>query len=117
MTGADRLPKQLRRALDRSAGECWFSPMSVWELGRLAARGRVKFGVPVRAWIEKSQEMYALREASVTNEVALAAGEIALPTQDPVDRFLAATAIVYGLTLMTVDDDLIGHDWLPTLSG
>jgi PIN domain nuclease of toxin-antitoxin system len=39
--------------------------------------------------------------------VALETRGISLPHQDPADRFLAATAAVYDLTLLTADDRLL----------
>jgi PIN domain nuclease of toxin-antitoxin system len=66
--------------------------------------------------LEDADRAYPLREAAFTKEVALVAHEIVLRTRDPVDHFLAATALVYDLTLMTVDNDLIGLEWLPTRS-
>lgn len=112
-----RLPRSLRRTIDRSSADCHLSPMSIWELGLLVSSGRLRIDQPLRRWLDEGRERYPTREAPVTDEVALTVNEIALPTRDPVDGFLAATALVYGLTLMTVDEDLIGLDWLPTLSG
>ncbi|MEE8585393.1 MAG: PIN domain-containing protein [Acidobacteriota bacterium] len=43
--------------------------------------------------------------------------EIDLPHQDPADRFLAATALIYQMTLLTVDTRLIDADWLQTMGG
>lgn len=40
-----------------------------------------------------------------------------LPHGDPADHFLAATALVYELTLVTLDRHLVSAAWLPTLSG
>jgi PIN domain nuclease of toxin-antitoxin system len=41
-------------------------------------------------------------------EVAIQSRLIDLPHQDPVDRFLAATAKVYDLMLVTADERLLG---------
>jgi len=48
----------------------------------------------------------AMMEAPLTNEVALEAGRLKLLHHDPADHFLAATARVFGLTLITADDRL-----------
>jgi len=40
-----------------------------------------------------------------------------LPHQDPVDRFLVASAIVYDLTLVTADRRLLRSRAVPTLAG
>jgi PIN domain nuclease of toxin-antitoxin system len=46
------------------------------------------------------------REATLTHEVAVAAEGLVLPHRDPADSFLAASAKVYGLTLVTADENL-----------
>jgi PIN domain nuclease of toxin-antitoxin system len=47
-----------------------------------------------------------VREAPLTFEVVYAMARIDLPHRDPADRFLAATAYAYGLTLVTADRNL-----------
>lgn len=111
-----RLSRTLRRQIDRSASDCWLSPLSTWELGLLVSRGRYKIDAPLREWVEEEHQRFSFREARVTHEVAIVAREIALRKRDPADLFIAASAVVYGLTLMTSDENLIGLDWLPTLS-
>jgi len=55
------------------------------------------------------------REAVINQEVAIQSRKINLPHQDPADRFLAATAIVYDLTLVTADRRLIDAKGFPVL--
>jgi hypothetical protein len=45
-----------------------------------------------------------VREAPLTHEVARWSRRIELPHEDPADRFLAASARVYDLTLVTADE-------------
>lgn len=111
-----RLPRGLRRAIDRSGSECWLSPVSVWELGLLVSRGRYELDLPLREWFEESRREFSFREAMLTTEIAVVSHEVDVPGRDPADRFLAATALVYELTLMTADDRLAGLDWLATRS-
>jgi len=46
----------------------------------------------------------------------LAAQQLLLPHPDPADRFLAATAQVLGLTLVTADERLLGLGEIKTLA-
>ena len=57
-----------------------------------------------------------LREAPLTHEIVLAAHQLLLPHPDPADRFLAATAQVLGLTLITADQRLLGLGEIATLA-
>ncbi|MGI8428399.1 MAG: type II toxin-antitoxin system VapC family toxin [Solirubrobacteraceae bacterium] len=116
LLASDRLPGGLREALEGSSCELWLSPISIWELALLHDHGRIElFGGP-RSWVQDALRRVPLRDAPLSREVALRSRELALPHRDPADRFLAATALVHGLTLMTVNDRLREADWLPTRS-
>lgn len=97
-------------------GDCWLSPVSVWELGKLAERGRVEIAGDYRDWVVEAGRAFPLREATLNNEIALTSLELELPTRDPADRFLAATALVFELELVTLDRELLEAEWLPTRS-
>ena len=49
----------------------------------------------------------ALHEAPLSREVAVRSRSVHLAHEDPADRFLAATADVYELTLVTADVRLL----------
>lgn len=57
-----------------------------------------------------------LEEAVLTREVALQSTELDLGYRDPVHHVLAATALVHGLRLVTLDEWLRDAGWLPTRS-
>ena len=48
--------------------------------------------------------------------MVVTAQELSFPYQDPADRFLAATADVLGLTLVTADHHLLGLGTIATLA-
>jgi hypothetical protein len=56
-----------------------------------------------------------LREAAFNFAVAADASRIELPQADLGDTFLAATALVFDLTLVTADSQLLACSWLKTL--
>jgi len=57
-----------------------------------------------------------LREASLSNEVALETSKIKMAHRDPVDRFLAATARVFDLILVTADKRLLNAEGFSKLA-
>jgi PIN domain nuclease of toxin-antitoxin system len=116
LTESENLNRGLRSKIDSAQTDCWFSPVSVWELSLLTARRRIEIPHPLRPWIAKALERFPVKEAPVNTEVALLSREVALSTQDPADRFIAATAIVYELTLMTVDRHLTSSKQVKTIS-
>lgn len=116
LIGSDRLPTGLRDLLDTPQQVSWLSPISVWEVGMLAARGRMQLHVELRQWVVQARQQFPLQDAPLNLEVALTSREITLPHRDPADHFIAATAIVYDLTLLTIDQHLTQAEWLPTRS-
>ena len=48
-----------------------------------------------------------LREAPLTHDVAMESALIHVPRRDPADRFIAASAKVQDLTLVTADEWLL----------
>jgi PIN domain nuclease of toxin-antitoxin system len=55
------------------------------------------------------------RQAPLTHEMVATARSLPLPQRDPADRFLAATAKVLDLTLVTADASLLGLGEISTL--
>jgi PIN domain nuclease of toxin-antitoxin system len=104
----DRLTPAVRAALASGENELWLSPISVWEAQLLAERGRVRVDVAPAEWVARMVQALPRREAALTTDIAVASRRLALTHDDPADRFLAATAHVLGLTLVTADVRLIG---------
>lgn len=111
----DRLSPKARRLINKSVEQCWLSPISIWETRMQIERGRFRVEGDFRDWVEKSHELLPLRTAPVMDEVALTCFETGLPHRDPADRFLAATAMVYDLVLVTADRRLLACRSLATV--
>jgi len=111
----DRLGRRARSAAARASNELWLSPISVWELLVLAERGRVRLDDEPGRWTREALERSPVREAALTNEVAIQSREIAASHADPADRFILATALVYELTLVTADEALLDLRLCPLL--
>jgi PIN domain nuclease of toxin-antitoxin system len=100
-----RIGRRLAAELSASGNEFWLSPISVWEALTLMHKGRVRVNDPL-VWIE--QAATEMREAPLTSEIVRTSFALHLPHSDPADRFLAATAKVLNLTLVTADRKLLG---------
>ena len=106
---ADRkLGRRVARELASLRNELWLSPVSVWEALLLAERGRLGFHQEPPRLLETVLAEGGYREAPLTHEVAFESRRLSISTPDPADRFLAATAKVYDLTLVTADERLLG---------
>ena len=107
MLSRQRLSGRVARALDKSTNELWLSPITVWEILTLCRKGRLTLRPDAGSWIVSALAQTPLREAPITHEVALQIERVTVPHDDPADRFLAATARTYGLTLVTADENLL----------
>jgi len=113
----ERLSPRVAAALEDKADELWLSPIVIWEVLLLAERNRVVLKPDAISWVRQVLGRIPFREAPITHEVAIRSRLLELPCQDPADRFLAATALVYDLILVTADERLLGSPSIPTLAG
>jgi PIN domain nuclease of toxin-antitoxin system len=111
----DKIQPDVLRALEDPKNEKWLSPISIWELMTLIEKRRLSLNMDVEQWIAQALSEAPLREAPLTTEVVLAMNKIQLPHRDPADAFLAATAHVFNLTLVTSDERLLSVKGLSTL--
>ena len=102
----ERLGKRVQHELRNPENQVWLSSISTWEALTLNAKGRIRLPPDVGGWIGKATA--PLIEAPLTHEIAVAASRLAWPHKDPADRFLAATAQLLRLTLVTADANLLG---------
>jgi len=112
----ERLSRRVVQALIAPDAELWLSPVSVWEFMLLAEKRRVSVRGNPRAWVEDALTKVPMQDAQLNLEVALQSRVIQTDHEDPADRFLAATAAVYGLTLVTDDHRLLHGRGFRTLA-
>ena len=87
--------------LERTA---YLASISVWELGMLYQKNRIKMNEPLSVWVERCCAKAGFNTINLENDVAIESTQ--LPAEfhgDPADRMLIATARQHGLTLITRD--------------
>ena len=94
-------------AIESPDNELWLSPISTWEFLLLVERGRLRVDGDAHRWLDAAWSRVPMHEATLTREVARRSRTVAVPHEDPADRFLAATAQVFELTLVTDDANLL----------
>ncbi len=112
----EKLSKKFTEELKNESNELWFSPISVWEILLLAEKGRISLGSDIEKSVREIFRKIPLKEATLNQEVAIQSRFVRLPHQDPADRFLAATAIVYDFILVTADSRIISAKDVPVLA-
>ena len=111
----ERLSPEVRKAIVDADNELWLSPITVWEVLVLTQKGRLTLDRPAAEWIDLALAAAPAHEAQLTFQVALESQRVELPHRDPADRFLAATARVFDLTLVTADEQLLNLRDVPLL--
>jgi PIN domain nuclease of toxin-antitoxin system len=76
----------------------------------LIEKGRIEIDSDPIDWIREIFSTVPLKEAPLNHEIVIQSRRIQLPHKDPANRFIAATAVIYGLTLVTADERLLISD-------
>jgi PIN domain nuclease of toxin-antitoxin system len=111
-----RLAPAVRAKLAAPEAELWLSAATFWEVMILAQRKGLNLEMEPALWIRTALERQPVRESPIDRQIAVESRLIDLPTADPADRFLAATAIVHDLTLVTADERLLRSRQFKTLA-
>jgi PIN domain nuclease of toxin-antitoxin system len=102
-SGAESLDRRSATLLTDARNELWMSSVSAWELAMLSERGRIDVRPDPERWLAAAVGGLALREAPLTSTIAFESRRLSVPTEDPADRFIAATARVHECALVTAD--------------
>jgi PIN domain nuclease of toxin-antitoxin system len=97
----EKLSANVRHQLVSPSNEIFLSPVSIWEAQHLVRRNRLRIRETFQDWLNKVFAVVPLREAPFNFAVVAEASHIELSQSDLVDVFLAATALVFELTLVT----------------
>jgi PIN domain nuclease of toxin-antitoxin system len=108
-----RLGPQTLQMLQDAKNELWLSAISVWEALTLHHKGRINIRGELAAWVARATA--GMKEAVLTHEIMMVARQLPLH-QDPSDRMIVATALVWDLTLVTADTRLLGLGNIKTLA-
>jgi PIN domain nuclease of toxin-antitoxin system len=103
----DKLRKNVAQALANQENELWLSPISLWELSVLVKKNRIELSEDFHAWVSRALSQTTFREAPITNDVAFETSKMRFSHRDPADHFIAASARVFDLTLVTSDPRLL----------
>lgn len=115
ITASRALEARAGRAIASPTNEIAISPVTIWETILLGDSGRLRLSPDPVSWIRRALAEWPLPERPITHEIAIASRRIRLENDDPADRFLAATAKVHDLTLVTADERLLACREIRTL--
>jgi PIN domain nuclease of toxin-antitoxin system len=88
-------------------GDLLLSVISVWEIGILAAKGRINLFLATDQWVKTALAMPGLTLVTLTPEIALDSTQLpGILHGDPADRIIVATARAGNARLLTADEKL-----------
>ena len=86
------------------------SPVTGWEVGLLAKKGRFRSPMSPQRWLETLRGIAGIRFCELSAEILMASSFLpGFPYKDPADRIIAATAREFGYTVMTRDKALLDY--------
>lgn len=107
------LSQQAREALAQTSTKgiaTYLSPVTAWEVGMLASKGRLSLPLAPLAWFEGLLSKPLIGQAELSARIFVASSFLpGDPPSDPMDRLIAATAREKGFRLMTRDKRLLKY--------
>lgn len=111
----EKLSKQVFSILKDKSNELYISSISIWEFLVLLEKSRISIEDSVENWLNSAIGDANIEEIPIDREIVIESRRLTLPHQDPADRFIAATAWVHSLTLITSDEKLASSNEISIL--
>jgi PIN domain nuclease of toxin-antitoxin system len=113
VTRPERLSPAQRRAIDQAVkherGVVLLSIVSCWEVALLAEHRRLRFSVPVAAWLERATAMRGLQVVGLSLPIVVNGARLT-GLRDPADMLIVATAQHHGARVVTGDERIVEAD-------
>ena len=110
MAGGARIASSARRLIEAASTEdgLLLSPISLWEVGMLAAKGRIAVQPDCAAWVSAALAKTGVRLLPMSAQIAVGSSFLQEGFHgDPADRIIVASAIASSATLITRDKQIL----------
>jgi PIN domain nuclease of toxin-antitoxin system len=104
----ERLSDRAGQAIEsgEAEGNLACADISLWEIAMLVRKGRLDPGTDSASFCRLALDARGVRVLPITPEIALESTRLDLPQADPADCLIAATAVLHGADLLTIDERL-----------
>ena len=118
LTSPDKLSLTSKNAIESNYKKTpiLISSISIWEICQLVNKGKIDFSVNLEDWLTELNKKSAFQFVVIDNIIAY--NSQALPGnfhKDPADRFIVATAIQLGATIVTKDQKIRRYKHVKTI--
>lgn len=106
----EKLGELTTRLLTDRQNVLYVSTISTLEIARLLMVGTVALSEPLTSWVSETLRALECGTMEISHQIAIEA--YSLPGdfhKDPADRILVATARIYDLTLVTMDERILQY--------
>ena len=104
-----RLPAPFLAAIREPTNEVYLSVASIWEVIFKSGLGKLALPAPPAEYLPQQRDAHGIASLPIDEgAMAYLAGLPALH-RDPFDRLLIAQALQHGLTIATVDTDVLAY--------
>jgi PIN domain nuclease of toxin-antitoxin system len=92
------------------------SVFSAWEIAKLVQKGKLRFAISCRDWIDGATRMDGVTMHPLTPEICVESTELpgAFPG-DPADQIIVATARTLSAPVVTGDRKILDYAHVPTI--
>jgi PIN domain nuclease of toxin-antitoxin system len=105
-----RAAAEVMHAASRDGTPVLVSPITAWEIGQLASRGRIDLSAVPHRWFRGLLATPGIHLAELSPDILIAASFLpGTPPRDPMDRILIATARELAATLVTRDREMLAY--------
>jgi len=116
LLGPERLSEAAEQAISSPGSELFLSPISTWEALILARKGRLSLSPSPAEWVLDALRRSSPTAVPLTHGIAVRSeGLEGFRSEDPADRFLVATALEHGLTVVSADQAMHAFEPVATL--
>ena len=102
-----KLPATFRVASQNPANEIYLSAASVWEVVIKHHLGKLPLPGPPETYLPQQRDAHGIASLPIDEGAMPHLAGLPLLHRDPFDRLLVAQALQHGLTILTVDPDVL----------
>lgn len=99
----DKLPFQVKQALQDPGNTLWISVATAWEMQIKTQIGRLGLPIPVKKFVSVQREINNIQILPVLENHIWTLDDLPMHHKDPFDRLLIAQAISEGYQIVTED--------------